>query len=201
MSAIDRAILDAVMGDRDAARAECQRLRQQLAAAEALVEGAAEAGAILDERIKELEGKLAAAEALNAEAAAAGPIVDERIKELELQLIESRQNGVNLGAALSVHVARSAQQFAEIEQLRELNEDLNYELQKLRLQAMAAFSSANHLDLHDDDRPQETELEQRAWALFAAAMSAETDISPQLSFSFAAQWMTHRDDLRKAGTQ
>ena len=196
MSATDRAILDAAMGDRDAARAECKRLRQQLAAAEALVEGAAEAGAILDERIKELEGKLAAAEALNAEATKAGLIVDERIEKLQSQLIESRQSGVNLGAALAVHVARSTQQAAEIERLRQLNEDLNHELQELRPQAMAAFDRANHLDLRDDVRPQESELERRAWELFVSSMSGNADITPGQSFRDASHWMAYRDQRR-----
>ena len=183
MSVVDQAILNAVTVERDAARAKCRELRQQLAAAEALVEGAAEAGAILDGRIKELEGKLAAAEALNAEAAKAGPIVDARIKELELQLVASRQNGVNLRDALSYHVSRNGQQAAEIEQLRH---------------DLAASREAGGVP--PVEQPEETELERRAWALFVASVAAAWELlAPAEAFHKASDWMDYRDERRKAG--
>lgn len=140
MSAIERIKFDAVMAERDAARAECERLRDELAALEAL----------------------------NAEAAKAGPIVDERIKELEGKLV--------------VLLIRRQEQAAEIEQLR----------RDLAAEREAGGGPAV-------EQPEESELERRAWELFASAMSADAGITPPNSFWFAESWMAHRDDLRKAG--
>lgn len=116
MSTVERVHYNMMMQKLDDARRECERLREQLAAAEAL----------------------------NAEAANAGPIVDERIKELEAQL--------------AVANARMCEQLPE------------------------------------------TELEQRAWELFVAAMATEdSDITPEQSFLTSRMWMAYRDEHRKAG--
>lgn len=49
------------------------------------------------------------------------------------------------------------------------------------------------------EQPPETELERRAWELYASAMAAENDISPPVSFSAAANWMAYRDEFRRDG--
>ena len=68
------------------AHSECARLRQQLAAAEALTAEAAKAGPIVDARIRELEGKLAVSLARRHEQAA-------EIEQLRRDLAASREAG------------------------------------------------------------------------------------------------------------
>ena len=51
------------------------------------------------------------------------------------------------------------------------------------------------------EQPAETELERKAWELFAAAMaSGARDISPEQSFVTAWLWIGFRDQRRKAVT-
>lgn len=139
---------------------------------------------------------LAAAEALNAQAAA-GPIMDDRIKELEQQLADAQ-------GAIKTYIAGLGELSAERDRYKREFEEAHLECRNLRnqMRQVQADAVAAYIEEHGPDpQPEETALERRAWELFTAAMATEdSDITPERSFSTAAQWMAHRDKRRKAGT-
>jgi len=50
-----------------------------------------------------------------------------------------------------------------------------------------------------EKQPEESELERRAWELYVAAVASGTDMSPELSFIEAGEWVYYREQRRKAG--
>lgn len=184
MNTVERMQYDAVIEERDELRRECVRLQAENTTLLARVRAERAAA---EEAIEQL----AAAEALNAEAAAAGPIVDQRIKELDAELASAQQ-------AIKTYIAGLSVLSAERDRYKRKLADMQDDAVAAYIDhadGMAACIEERRLE----PQPSETELERRAWELFARAAGGGGDLSATDSFWTAARWIACRDERRKAG--
>jgi len=78
-------------------------------------------------------------------------------------------------------------------------ERLRQELEAERQQRQFADDTLRGLWEQQQEYPAESELERRAWELYVSSVASGIDMSPELSFIEAGEWVYYREQRRKAG--